>query len=86
MSQASFQIILSLLCVKYIFLASSKRLVQLLKIQCAIFHQDLHSTLEAQDRRIDQEQKREKKRLTKLLREIEEATEECHDFTTRIKV
>lgn len=53
---------------------------------CTIFHQDLHSTLEAQDRRINQEQKKEKKRLAKLQHEIEEATQECHHLTTRIKV
>ena len=65
---------------------SIQRLVQLLKIKCAIFHQNLHSTFEAQDRRIDQEHTKEKKRLAKLLHEIEETTEECHHLTTRIKV
>jgi len=50
------------------------------------FHQDLKTKLEAQDRRINQEQQKEKKRLVKLQHELEETAKECHDLTTRIKV
>ena len=59
--------------------------MQLLKI-VQFFHQDLQTKLEAQDRRINQEQQKEKKRLVKLQQEIEETAKECHDLTTRIKV
>ena len=42
--------------------------------------------LEAQDKRINKEQQKEKKRFVKLQHEIEETDKECQDLTTRIKV
>ena len=53
---------------------------------CLFFIQDLQTKLEAQDRRINHEQQKEKKRSVKLQHEIEETVTECHDLTTRIKV
>lgn len=64
---------------------SIQQLVLLLKI-VQFFHQDLQTKLEAQDRKINQEQQKEKKRLVNLQQEIEETAKECHDLTTRIKV
>lgn len=50
------------------------------------FLQELQTKLEQDERRITQEQQKEKKRNVKLQHEIEETVKECHDLTTRIKV
>ena len=59
--------------------------MQLLKI-VHFFHQDLQTKLEAQDRRINQEQQKERKCLVKLQHELEKTAKKCYDLTTRIKV
>ena len=42
--------------------------------------------LEEQDKRISQEQQKEKRRIAKLQQEIGKTDKECHDLTNRIKV
>ena len=42
--------------------------------------------LEEQDKRISQEQQKEKRRIAKLQQEIGKTEKECHDLTNRIKV